>query len=281
MQDLPSTPSMSSWILDTQLDWARRTGLEVDAAACVADATEQLLCTLSPDALDELGARHREPLGRDGKAGALTALDSTHVLLCHLVEPVRSRGVDLLDRALGGRGAGDALRLCAGLESGRGPGDGADGSRLECELAIDGPHPLYVLGRFREPYAAPDRERPVDPDADERDWRGLAGCRGLALDVRANPRRFAHLEVRTVLEAIRALTARHGRRGFRLVHLWFDGPGREARTYARELDRLRLRIGGDAEWDALGWRALFERLRADGAYDADYARSVEARYFSR
>lgn len=271
---------MSSWILESQLRWARRAGLEFDEAACVAEASEQLLCPLSPESRRELEAAHpgstAGSTGGNRKAGALDALDSTLVLLCSLIEPVRSLGVDLLDRALGGRGKTSEVRLCDRLCD---HGQGGDAGALESELALGGDHPVYVLARFREPWAAPDRRRPADPDAGGAGFEGLAGCRGLALDLRANPRRFARLEVARILEAIRTLTRRHGRRGFRLVHLWYDGPGPEPREYARELDRLRMRVGGDVEWEALTWRSLFDRLRGAGPYDDGYARRVEDRYF--
>jgi hypothetical protein len=267
---------MSSWILEGQLHWARRARIEFDEAGWVADARDQLLCPLSPETRSELEAVHRDALGRDGKPGALGALDSTHVLLCHLIEPLRALGAQWLDRTLGGRGTGSALRLCEALQD---PGAAPDGGALESELVVDGAHPIYVLARYREPYSEPDRRRPPDPDGEPERWAGLPGCRGLALDLRANPRRFERLEVGRILEAIRRLAARHGRRGFRLVHLWFDGPGAEARAYAREIDRFRLRVGGDVEWAALSWRSLFEGLRSAGLYDAGYARSVEDRYF--
>jgi hypothetical protein len=268
---------MAHWILEVQLQWARRAGIDVDEAGCVPDLRDQLLCPLSTRTLDELEAAPSAPTAHPGKPGSLVSLDSVHVLLCHLIEPLRDPAAQAVERALGGRGRGGELRLCEPI-----PDSGRDDASapLEAALVIDGSFPVYALARYREPWSEPDRGRPDDPDARPDDWAALPGCRGLALDLRANPRRYAHLEVARILEAARALTRRHGPRGFRLVHLWFDGPGSEARTYARELDRLRSRIGGEVELGTLSWRALFAALRSAGLYDAGYARGVESRYFA-
>jgi len=264
---------MSGRILDSQRRWAQRMGLEVDASGAVANPRDHLMCPLSEESWRALGSSGLGLMGEEGKRGPLHALDSTHALLCHLVEPLRDSDHDGLAAALGGR-AGGVVRLCAPLEEA-----GPDAPASEVDLLIGSAHPVAVLARYREPYEAPDRRRPSHPDAPAEAWAGLPGCRSLARDLRANPARFERLEVGRLLEAVRLLTRRHGPRGFRLVHLWFDGGDAESRRYAREVDRLRMRVGGDVELEVIAWRVLFERLRASGAYDDGYAEAIARRYF--
>ncbi len=276
---LQTQTSMSREILLGQLRWASSVGVEVAADGLLAHGAEQWLMGLSEETRRELAASTLGLEDRPGKPGALSRLDSTHALLCHLVEPLRGAGAGALDAALGGRGDARSIALCVGLgASAAEPGAGPSG---EVELMLDGPRPTFVLAGFREPYESPRSLRPADPDVDGPgdDWRSLSGCRGLALDLRANASRFAHLEVARALEATRLLTRRFGPRGFRLALLWQDGATPEARRLAREIDRLRARIGGDVDLVAASWGGLFDRLRAAGVYEPGYAERLAHRYF--
>jgi len=114
-----------------------------------------------------------------------------------------------------------------------------------------------------------------EPSQTTRGELGNAACRALASDLRATPRRFEHLPVAELLSCSASLTQRYGRRGFRLVHLWHEVPGRAARSYQLELDRFRFRVGGEIDCRSVTWRQLLAQLsEADGAAPAhlDYLR---------
>lgn len=242
-----------------QRAWAHERGLEVDDAGWLADASENLLHPLDAGGRVALEASADAPLGEPGKPAPAAALDSTWALVWNALAPFRSDAAPLA-RALGGEGSALSLACAAGA---RGP-DPADGEPPELHARIDGgPRPIALHATFAEPYAsarpAPPAARPAAPLVEVL-ARPLPGCAHLARDRAHGPRRWRHVPVRALLERVAVLTAEHGPRGFRLALLWYDAPGRAGRRHARELARLRMRIGGEVELAIVSWQALLLRL---------------------
>jgi hypothetical protein len=139
-----------------------------------------------------------------------------------------------------------------------------------------------VCALFTEPFTDVDpRVAHGAPGEDDPLWRELPGCALLARDLRVNPRRYRHLAAGRLLDVALGMTRRFGRHGFRLAVLWYDAGGRASRRLRTELDRLRMRIGGEVDLVATSWQGLLAPLRATPTAHGPYTRRLEARYFAR
>ncbi|MCG8591539.1 MAG: hypothetical protein MJE66_19765 [Proteobacteria bacterium] len=232
--------------------WAGEREIELDGGDCAQPATANLLWPLHPESEAELLANEPALLGDDRKPGELARLDSTLAFACNVFEFWRR--------------AGAPVSYPAWLPA---------GTQLWLEPA--GALPTAVAVRLTEPYGGLDDRGTPDLDDDAERWAGLWGCRELARERATHPARWQRLDVGRLLEAAVSLTRRHGPRGFRLLLLWVDCGGREARELRREIDRLRMRIGGEVEFAAAElrqWTALLGSTPAG----ADWRQALEARY---
>ena len=151
---------------------------------------------------------------------------------------------------------------------------------LDLVLEGAGARPTAVFTSFAELYERPAHDLDAALVESPEAWSALSGCRDLARDLRANPTRFTHLPVTRLLEWVVALTHRYGPRGFRLVALWYDLADERARQIRRELDRLRMRIGGEVDVVALTWQTLCERLAYSGDLRGAHAAYLGERYLA-
>jgi hypothetical protein len=86
------------------------------------------------------------------------------------------------------------------------------------------------------------------------------------------------MPVATLLECATGLTHRFGRRGFRLVWLWYDRGDPVALGYRREVDRARQRVGGEVDFHGLSWQELFAALLPECVDHGSYASYLGSRY---
>lgn len=255
----------------SQERFARELGLPVDAGGYLERARDNLTQPLDAASLDEI---QRVPAWRpDGdKPGELQRIDSKLALLCNVFAPFRRQDTQALGRALELPGIGD-LQFAPECQ-----GDACEASMPSVDLLILGakghPKPCAIAASYAEPFRG-ERASTRTARALAGDLSDLPGCRGLALDLASNSGRFSRLDVSALLSAISWLDDRFGTRGFRLLHLYFDAQGEASRGLRREVDRFRMRVGGEVDFRALGWSALFARLRAAAprrAHHHDYLR---------
>jgi hypothetical protein len=262
-------------LLRMQRRWAESRELDCDEAGLLRSAEANLLLPLSPEARRELEESVERPLGEPGKPGALQRVHSTCALVCNAFEPSRGGALGDLAAACGADAGATELRLAAPT-----PLEEAE-ERLEADamLAGAGARPTALHATFAEPYAGAERRRVSTSLLRPEAWGSLSGCLHLARDLRFGPSRFASLDATRVLELSLALTRRFGERGFRLLLLWYDAGGPAATLHRQELDRLRMRIGGEVDLEVRSWQAVFGELRARGAGDVGYLEALAARYF--
>ena len=152
-------------------------------------------------------------------------------------------------------------------------------------LLQSGTTATVVAASFLEPYSLVDNHPEAATLEEDASWRGLEACRNLTLDLRANPRRFRHLAVARLLALGQAWTRETGTRGFRLLYLWWDGGGAAAARVRSEIDRFRMRAGGELDFVALSWQELFGALRRGVRDDPNpagheaYLQYLSSRYF--
>jgi len=288
-----------SRILETQATWARSQDLEIGDSRHTPDLRSNLFAPLPDGVRGELEQSRRHPLGdvaRDvegGKPGDLQLLESTLALVCNLFAPGGGGATTgALAETCGGDSRTGRMRVCPTV------GTAASGLSAEVDVLFetaspaassnddagagdDVGRPTAVIASYAEPYRSPrPRREPANRVSSEwlepsGIWEALPMCRRLALDLRASPRRFEHVGAAELLLAGVSMTTQYGYRGFRLVHLWYDGGGAAAAKYRSELDRFRFRVGGELDFRSLTWQQLYAQLAEagrDGSGPLDGAR---------
>ncbi len=276
---------LSEAVMRHQRDWAALRGVEVDDADLTADLDSNLFAPLSQRTHAEIEESRPSLLGSEEKTGEMSLLHSTAALVHNVFDYWRGRIATPIERACGAAPSADALELHFAA-SAASAGGAADASAADVVLAT-GAHPTVVAASFLEPYAYVDNQPGgslADP-SDEAGWSGLQACRSLALDLRSDARRFRHLGVARLLGLGQTWTREAGERGFRLLYLWYDGGGPAAARIRGEIDRFRMRAGGEIHFVARSWQELFRDLRgsqssrADGDDHAMYLQYLSSRYF--
>lgn len=251
-------------IRQQQRHWAESRGIELDPDGLVPDVASNLFAELCAETRRELERDPTRPLGEHGKPARLRALESTEALVLNFFAPWRSGNVAEVAALCGADPR--ATRLCFATP-------GAD-----VLFEGDAARPTAVVATFAEPYAEVDgRLDGSELEPPER-WRELPGCLHLARDLVHGARRFRTLEVGRLLARARDLGQRFGVRGFRMLYVWFESEGAAAHLHRVELDRLRMRIGGEVDFATRTWQDLF---RALGKAEVGYSRDLEERYFPR
>jgi hypothetical protein len=278
---MSDAPAIQDALLAGQRAWAEACEIDVDDAGRVVRWHDNLLAPPSSGTLADLEAASGAA-GAADKPGRLHDLGSGLMLAANVLDPWRDRPDEIARHVPALGGSAGRLRFATKLAI-----DAADTAlHRSVDLLLDAPSgpATAVIALFCEPFGDVD---PRVHDALVRDaaiWNGLHGCALLARDLHANPRRFRHLAAGRVLETALGMSQRCGRHGFRIAVLWYDAGGRATRRLRHEIDRLRMRIGGEIELIATSWQSLFRRLCGPGSASPGedrYTRSLQARYFDR
>ena len=242
----------------------------------MADAEQNLFRPLSAATRCELEVAPGRPLGEPGKPGELHDLTSRLALACNVFDYWREDELAPVAQALAAdaRSSTLAFRKVLAIPGSLGNVD------LDLLLAGEAARPTSVFTSYAELYERPAHDLAAALVESSEAWSSLSGCRDLARDLRANPTRFEHLPVARLLEWVVALTHRFDPRGFRLVVLWYDLGDERARRIRGELDRLRMRIGGEVDLKVLSWQRLCERLAYNGALRGAHALYIGDRYLA-
>ena len=263
------------FLREQQRRWATERELDLDPADCTSKIDENLFGPLSPETRNDLERGEPAQLEADDKSGALQSLHSKAALVCNVFDYWRARGCDELSQLLHFAPGCRELRFAEVVPTGL---EGLS-SQVELLLTGDSTRPTALVSSFSEPYSMIDSRRPPASIEAPGVWGELSDCRDLALGLRANPRRFTSLQVTALLEQILGLTTRFGVRGFRLLYLWYEVEGHAADRHRRELDRFRMRMGGEVDFMVSTWQGLFRDIQAASPGHAACTQYLAARYF--
>ena len=263
-------------ISEQQSRWAALHEVDLDESGATATLHGNLFGPLSGALQEALSGRVDKPLGDGLKPGPITRLDSTHALVANVFDHWSERDLEPLLGALGAPPDGAEIEFEARMTLRDQPIDAAH------LMLCGGARPIAVVASFSESYlpGGPGRARPFADCAEPGVWGTLQDCRQLALDRAANPDRHQRVDVTGLLERILALSSHFGARNFELLYLWYEVPGHAATQTRREIDRLRMRIGGEVAFRALTWQQLFARIEASSEGHSRPAAYLAARYFS-
>ena len=273
-----------------QRTWAALRGVEGDDADLTSDLDSNLFCPLSQRTRAELGAWHPSLLGDGEKPGEMSLLHSTAALVHNVFDYWRGRVATPIAYACGAAADAahgpdaEALELHFGAQGGSASSTPAD------VVLQSGSRPTVVAASFLEPYATVDNQLDNKLDealdsSDSADWSGLQACRNLALDLRSNKHRFQHLAVARLLRLGQTWTREAGVRGFQLQYLWYDSGGPAAARIRAEIDRFRMRVGGELHFVARSWQQFFRDLQrgqgpgSDAGDHTTYLQYLSTRYF--
>ncbi|MBW2272355.1 MAG: hypothetical protein JRG96_03725 [Deltaproteobacteria bacterium] len=269
--------ALSESILLHQRRWAEQRCIDLSEAGHALGSNANLMQPLSPPTRAELEWAPRRPLGDGAKPADLQLLHSTDALLCNVFDYWRERELAPLATACGADSRTHGLRFAQHSEEQSGPAPAPP----DLLLHGDDARATAIVASFTEPYASqsqPGEEIGRVVECTEL-RESLPGCHNLARDLDANRGRYRALPVVRLLELCRELTRRHGRRGFRLLYLWYDADGLCSGRHSREIDRFRMRVGGEVDFEARSWQELFQRLRGEGADHRHYLDYLRTRYF--
>jgi len=277
---MTDAPAIHARLMARQRAWAESRELEVDGEGRLASWDENLLVPASTRTRAELSAAASVHLVSNDKPGRLHDLGSGLALAANVFEPWRESPGDLAAHApeLGRNPRRIAFATKLPLLAGDASGDAL---AADVDVLLEGGDSpaTAVVPLFVEPFTDVDpRVRDVFA-RDAAQFQQLPGCALLARDLHANPSRFRRLAAGRVLETALAMSHRFGRRGFRITVLWYDAGGRASRRIQAELDRLRMRIGGEVALVATSWQTLCARLDEAPTRDHRYSRTLYTRYF--
>jgi len=246
--------------------WADRCGLAIDAAGRFVETRDVLCFEPGTEALARLARHPDRPLGEPGKRGPVSEAASAWGLACNLLEAIPDSDLAGLVAALGAPGR--ATRRSWMHPAADRPSNAAETPCLAIER--DDATPIYVEVRGVE-LTGPGIH---DPDCLPRPgegWGDLEACRRVALESCAMPAPHVHQAPHAptaTLRRLRSLSRAHGRRGFRyiVVRPRFDTPLDQ--VLRRSFDGLRMRVGGEVDFDAMDLTTLHARLAATSAHPA-------------
>ena len=257
-----SAPDALEAILARERGWAARNGLATDAAGHLESPSDGLCFEPSGDTVARLARHPDRPLGEAGKRGSASELGSAWALACNVVEAIPTEALGGLLAAVGAEGR--AVRRSFVHPPPSLEGEGARTPVAQIDREHGGPVFVEVHGAA---LARCSGSAPHALPLPETGWGDLEGCRRLAAEC---AQRFAALPLAGTLRRIRALTRSHGRRGFRyvVVRPHFDRHHDEA--LRRGYDGVRMRIGGEVDFEALDVAWLHARLAhaGEGAHPA-------------
>lgn len=266
-------------ISEQQTRWAELREIDVDAHGATRRIEDNLFEALSARARQAFARDPQSPLGERGKPAELMRLDSTQALVSNLFDYWCERPCEPLSRAIGLE-ADDAKLEFAPLLPRHAASD-ALVRAADVLIRSEKARPVAVLADFAEPYrpGGPSRGHMFSGHSAPGVWGTLHGCRSLAQDRAANASRFRRLDVPRLLERGLALSTHFGSRRFRMLQLWYEIPGHASLQMRREIDRFRMRVGGEIDFVSLTWQQFFAQLRAQCGEHLGYAAYAQSRYF--
>ena len=267
-------------VRESQVEWARRHGVAVDADGYVGSLEENLVVPMSAETRREFGGGSGSELGGEDGRGKMQALHSSSALAYNLFEYWRHRqDRGPLQRALGldepVRSISFEVQFPTGL---RGTPPNLD-VVLECD-----DHLIGIESKFLEPFTS---TRPFASFSDSyfpegrKLWGelGLYRCGAVAAGIRCGELEFRFLDAPQLLKHALGLW-RHDRAAVSLWCLYFELSGDLGAELDRELSAFRGLVGDELNFEAHSYQDVVERLAADAESDSydQYVRYLRGRY---
>lgn len=114
----------------------------------------------------------------------------------------------------------------------------------------------------------------------EKDWNDIPNLHGLAKKLCPDDNIFKYLHSAQLIKHILGLKKAFGKKGFRLLYLWYDVLGEEGSIHQMEIDRfIRIARSDDVKFHTLSYQDLIARLSAEYRSDHEkYVKYVTDRY---
>lgn len=277
MNRLKSTLNL---VLEQQRAWAKRNGIRINR-----DYTEtledNLFRPLHSATRAEFVAAAGDELGRKGRRGKMLALHSSSALAVNVFDYWRDIPLNDLITALRIEGDFSELRFEQEYEHGLGT------TPPNIDVVLHG-HAGPALGiecKFTEPYSSKSKHEPLAKKyfpANKKRWADLGLPRTQLLAERiGHDLEFRRLAAGQLVKHILGLANTHpDDRPVRLIYLWYDPGTPEADEHRQEIERFNHGLGGDVDFAAPTYQAVFDQLTAATSADASYLDYLKDRYFS-
>jgi hypothetical protein len=274
--------SLDLQIKQSQLAWAKRRGISLDADGYCLEVDRNLLQPLSACARRELAAGDGAELGKEGARGKLQALHSSSALACNVFEYWRGRDLHALRAALR-----VPERLCEiHFEEKFPTGLGRYSPNLDVVLHAANGGLFAIESKFTEPYKRSTKKSYLKPkyfSAKGPHWgnAGLPTCQRLAEALRDGEVAFELFDAAQILKHMLGLALKG--EPWRLFYLWYDPGGADAKCHQAEIRSFSARLGAEsAYFVALTHQELFRRLCGEvGSDHGSYVKYLRARYFGK
>jgi Restriction Endonuclease associating with ARP len=262
-------------IIEGQCAWARRRDLAVDDKGRVSlDAN--LFQALHEDTRKEFEKGAGNELGKDGKPGDMQSLRSSAALACNVFDYWRGRALSPLLNACGADWRSFSVKFEQPFPT------GLQGTAPHLDVLLGGPSavPTAIESKFAEIYQRSHGDSAESYLKTIEIWTGLEHCRDLASQISKERDCFIHLGAAQLLKHALGLQRAHGPRGYRLLYLWYELDGPEAKQHREEIATFRDAIGNDVRFEALTYQDLFEGLEREAPEHEEYLDYLRDRYFA-
>lgn len=272
--------SLDLQIKESQLAWAKRRGIPVDADGYCLEVDRNFLQPLSACARREIAAGDGAELGKSGARGKLQALHSSSALACNVFEYWRGRDLQPLGAALRLR-----ERLCEiHFEEKFPTGLGRYSPNLDVLLHGANGTLFAIESKFTEPCKRSTKKSYLKPkyfSAKGPHWgkAGLPACQCLAESLRDGDVVFELFDAAQILKHMLGLALKG--EPWRLFNLWYNPGGTDTKCHQEEIRDFSARLGSEATYFvSLTHQELFRRLCIEvGSDHGAYVRYLRARYF--
>jgi hypothetical protein len=274
--------STKSNLLEMQRSWALQAGLRIDDKGYLQKYESNLFHPLSKKALSafENGSGSELKPTSPKRPAKMSALYSSSALAVNFFDYWSDTDSSPLLAALGIDGTSSGIRFEAQYPTGL-PGTPPN---LDVAIALNGGHVVAIESKFTEwltpksPTLSAFKSKYFElPDH----WssKGLHSCQRLAEAMQARTEKFRHLDAAQLLKHALGL-ANNLPKKFDLYYIYFDCPGHESLTHAKEIERFEGLVASDFHFKAISYREAFHALcvRA-GMKDQEYLMYLRARYF--
>lgn len=111
-------------------------------------------------------------------------------------------------------------------------------------------------------------------------WGDIPNLHGLAEEICPDYNIFKYLHPAQLIKHILGLKKAFGKKGFRLLYLWYDVLGEEGATHQQEVDRfIRIARSDDIKFHALSYQDLIARISTEHRPDhGKYVKYITGRY---
>ena len=271
------TESIGERIKEQQQAWVLKRGIPLSTyrKGYVTKVEDNLYEPLKPDAIAEFKSGEGNELG-----GKMRALHSSSALVVNFFHYWRYHDMAIVGRALGLNYKYDNLRFERQYPKPR----GIRGIKphLDVELSGISGKPIAIEAKFTEQYhgsALKSNLKNVYIKAEEI-WGNLNGCHTLARDIIEGKEVFEYFDAPQLLKHILGLKTEYGKKGFKLLYLWYRIDGIETIEHEKELRRFVEAVGNEVDFEAITYQELFQRVKAIAKGHQSYIGYMADRYFS-